>query len=723
MAQSARIAALLEQRRALRSLPSASGKIRVLSPSSSASLNSIAKSTSQAELSSMINKYNDGQVGNDEMKTFLAKQAALTYYTPSEKADIQNQISDFDNRIKAEQLQAVYKNAPDNSLEKVQAAQALAKYFNDRAASQVAGTPAHSQNLQDAGTWTQQAQNLQDSADSMARSNMRASQEAEINKLPTGSSDRIFAKAELYKKLYDDAVAKNDVNDANKYGATYSNLITQGNETVAREQEQTVTQTAQEQKKQVVDSLNTLANDWRDGRVDSNTAMQQLAQIDANVNSLNDPGLFRSVDSFKTQLQSQIQSSVVTDFDKSGFDYSDNIRLAEAMLKAGRDGKGNPYTPQMYAQDISKSIQERATALQTQIQNVEQVAQTNPNARVTINGSKVKASDALDSLYKEQQSIGEQSKALQNGNAVLVQVPPKAGSELGSGKSQATYQFVDKNNLPKDGYAPDDQGVYHVITKKKLNDTEFATLMAAGQGKGIQTDALGNHYLTGVDIYEPGTSNKATLDYSPGKSVPSWDSYQTQLKNPAPVAKTVTPKEPPLNPVQGAIAGVGAAAGNAIKNAPGEIQNIVRNPVSEIPKIAGDVGNSVVNTLPGVAGIKLATQIAAPQIQKLNLPQIQLPQISTPRVQAPNIQQVGQAAGNAVASTINPTLGLATNLAPIVRPIAQAVSQNIPAPVKAVAANAGGAVNNALASLGGAANNALSSATNFIKGLKIPKLF
>lgn len=551
MAVNSRIQALLDQRRASRY--SGGVKTRVLTPSSTSGINAIARQTLNAETSAKIDQYNNGQIGNDEMLSFLNSQVSNPVLTPSEKVSITSQIADFQDKIKGDKLQANYTQAPNDSIAKVQAAQALKDYYQGRADSMVAGTPAQSQALENAGTWAQHVSDLNESFNKQARQTLRDQKMVAINAMPTGSSQQIQAKADLIKQLYDDANNSGDADAATAYAGQYNQLLQQIDTATTNE----TNKAGSVEKKTIVDQINTWVNDYHDNKIDANTLNKNLASIAPRVDATGDTQLQLSFNSTLDTVQKDIASGglkrvqtadglwavtgkqgnlSVTGYDQSAFDYSDNIRLAQAMLVAGKDSKGNPYTPQMYAEDISHAITERSTLIQQQIADVEQVAQQNPNARVPLNGSQVKASDALDSLYKEQSSIQEQLGALQNDSAVLVEVPPKSGAELGSGKAAATFMFVDKGTLKDNVYAQDEQGVYHSISpeQKLISQSDYNDLVAAGDTTGITTDSAGNHYLnTGrqvVDIYEPGSANKITVPYESGKPVESWSSAKTRIK-------------------------------------------------------------------------------------------------------------------------------------------------------------------------------------------------
>lgn len=236
MATSARIAYLLEQRRANRGLGLFGDRRRILAPSSSSGLNSITKRTITAETSAMVKRYNDGLIGNDEMQAFLKKQSANPVLTPQEKVELEDQVRDFDQRIVKDKLESNYKSAPEGSLAQVQAAQSLADYYNKRAEGMVPGTPAHSQSLENAGVWANNVTTLNNKAELTRRKNLRYIQEQQINQLPTNSSDRAIANAQGYQQLSEQANTDGDPVDANRFQALAYQSQTQAQELQTREE-------------------------------------------------------------------------------------------------------------------------------------------------------------------------------------------------------------------------------------------------------------------------------------------------------------------------------------------------------------------------------------------------------------------------------------------------------------------------------------------------------
>src|SRR5581483_6808670 len=298
MAISARVAQLLEQRRASKALSSFGTRIRTLAPSNNV-ISTISKQTATAELNSMVSKYNNGQVSNEDMRLFLEKMANNSALSTNDRLEVQNQIADFDNRIKGDQLTTAYKAAPDNSLAQVQAATALAQFYTQRASTMQPGTPAHSQALENAAEWNAKVTDINQNIKKVASQNLRYQEEAKVNALPSNSAGRAKQKAEMWQKLYDQAVTDGDVVSANKYAANYQQEITTAQELASKED-------VQAEKSTLTDFLNKLANDYHDGRIGEQEYLQALADVSPRIDATNDYGLINALNRTTDTVQKNL---------------------------------------------------------------------------------------------------------------------------------------------------------------------------------------------------------------------------------------------------------------------------------------------------------------------------------------------------------------------------------------------------------------------------------
>ena len=229
MAISARASALLERRKAFGAYELFGEKRRVLAPVNT-SVSSIARRTLTAEIQSMTDRYNDGLVSNQEYFDFLTRQQNNPTLTPNEKVDIQDKIRDFQTLVRKDKLEAVYKAAPPNSLQQIQAAQALTRFYQDRAAGMMAGTPAQSQALENQAVWQQKSTDIQGNIDKQRRTMTRLQAEAQIAQLPHNSSQRAQEKAQRYADLYNTALAEGAETEAQRYLVQAQNAQTLTNE-------------------------------------------------------------------------------------------------------------------------------------------------------------------------------------------------------------------------------------------------------------------------------------------------------------------------------------------------------------------------------------------------------------------------------------------------------------------------------------------------------------
>jgi hypothetical protein len=278
MAQSARTASLLANRS--RSPYSSSGSIRILSPQNNA-IASIAKKTISNELDVMVSRYNAGEVSNDDMKAFLEKARNSVGISDADKLNITDQIRDFDSRILKDKLELSYASAPDNSLQQYQASQALTNYYNERASQMATGTPAQTTALQNATTWIQKAESIKAGIARQADQAYRYNQEVKINALPNNSPERAYEKAQMYLELANRAAASGDQNDALKYQSYYQQQLTTAEEIATKA-------VAAENKKTVTDFINTTMNDYHDGKITGDQALQNLMEADKFAADQND---------------------------------------------------------------------------------------------------------------------------------------------------------------------------------------------------------------------------------------------------------------------------------------------------------------------------------------------------------------------------------------------------------------------------------------------------
>ncbi len=685
MAQSARSASLQAQRNPY-------SRLRILSPASTA-LNTIAKKTANSELSIMTDRYNAGLVSNTDFRDFLTKQLTNIGLSEQDKSDIQLKIQDFDTLVRKDQLEAAYKSAPENSLAKVNAATALSNFYSQRAATLVAGTPAQSTALENAGQWQNTAIQIQNTVEKQARSNLRYAQEQKIYQLPTGSSEQAYAKADMYQKLGDQATKDGDPTEANKYYAQAQQFSTLGDEYVTKEGNK---QTAAE-RSSILDYLNNAINAYHDGTATAEQIYQALSEVDNWAVTNNDTSLMLKVNSesdriAKIEAKGGLNRGTVgaglpvvlkgsgkgggtsTNWDQADYEFSNGIRALDAEYKAGLSNASE------YGNDVGVLLQNRQKDLMSRLQTVEAVAADNPNAKIVYNGKKTRAGDVVDAINQELDGLDGQVQAYNNGTFTLLEVPPdqfnKSGTVKKSGKNVATYQLVDYSAIPpeaQDNYVMDKEGILHMVqgdyvqlTPDQLKNvfggyytdptTNQSYKVITDPNSGLATIRVGSR----VDLYDPtDRTKKVTVNLQGNETtIPGYEEtfkqQNDQMAKEAQAAAIQKSKEQavqvpnmdlrtPVQKVGEAIDKGTAAAGKVIQNVAQAIPDQIKQPVKQASE------NIVAPVKTAVEDIKSIAPVVLPKVQEA----VQQSPISyvSQKVNAPTPSSMGN------TSTLSPITG------------------------------------------------------------------
>ena len=174
----------------------------------------IARSHADNELNTYINNYNAGLVSNVDFLPYFQKAYVSGLFSPSEKASIQKRILEFENKVRGERLEAVYKNTSDNSVERIEAAMALANFYKLAAAKMEDGTPAQSDMLQRVGVWTNKAEAEKTQVLKADRKRLRAEQFLKVSQLEPGTIEELQGKVDAYRVLANQARADGDNTEA-----------------------------------------------------------------------------------------------------------------------------------------------------------------------------------------------------------------------------------------------------------------------------------------------------------------------------------------------------------------------------------------------------------------------------------------------------------------------------------------------------------------------------
>lgn len=317
MATSARTQQLLNQRKQFATYNRfSSGRISLLSGTGSLAERtaSIAKKTIETELSNKIKQYNDGLISNTDMKDYLTKIKGNTSLSASDKVDIEDKIRDFDEKVKVEKLEAVYKNAGDNTQAKIDAAQALANHYTSRAKTLQTDTPVYSTALQKAGQWSQTAIKEKDQIEKIARSLKRAQLFKKVaGETESGSIDEAQKKAQSYQAIADQARVDGDETQAlqlETYAQRELNRIPGIELQQSKKIEAENKKVQAENKKIVTDYINTTYNDYKDGKISPVQAIANLNYADEQASTIGDTSLQLRLNNLSQAVSKDVEQGV-----------------------------------------------------------------------------------------------------------------------------------------------------------------------------------------------------------------------------------------------------------------------------------------------------------------------------------------------------------------------------------------------------------------------------
>lgn len=293
------------------------GATRV-STSLSSSASSIAKNAQGDELSAMTSKYNDGVIGNEEMRAFLQKMLGSSLLSASEKTEVESRLRDFDVRIRVGQMEANYKNAPDNSIAKIQSAQTMGNYYRSLAGTLQPDTPAYSNYMEKAGQWDQVAVSETSQANKSARAIKRSQLFTEVYKSPPGSSEEAFQKYQAFVELANQANADGDVQAATQFSMYAQQAYSDAQATQVREQESAQRESAQGNRKALNDYINSTMNDYKDGKISAEQAMINLNAADEQASALGETSINVRLNTLAQGIYTDVQKGRSYETSESG---------------------------------------------------------------------------------------------------------------------------------------------------------------------------------------------------------------------------------------------------------------------------------------------------------------------------------------------------------------------------------------------------------------------
>lgn len=532
--QSARVQQLQAQRNKYAGFKQFSGKRRISPPGSLASaVSGIAKKTVEADLKDKMAQYNDGVIGNSQMLEFLNGLLGNTLLSASEKVDVQNAVRDFNDKVQTESLKATYDNSEKGTPERAQAAQAIADYYSSKSQSLQPDTPAYSDALQKAGTWKASA----DSETTAVLKSQRQLKRAQLFKAVTstvpGSADEAQQKAQAFSELAQQARTDGNETEALQFETQAQDSLNK----IPAIQEGETKKMTQLERKSIVDSINQLSNDYHDGKITADQFAQAIPALEGRAVGIGDTSIQLALNKWSDSLAKDVAKGVqrgtfnglpvvlkrgggtgggaVTNWDKENFDYSDSLRKLKTAYDKGKiDGTA-------YMTNISKVVVTHAQELSTQIQNIEAVAQQNPDAKVYYNGKKQRAADVLENLYNEYDSIDAQAGAIKDGKAAFVMVGPsqftQSGTVARNGKGVPQLQIIDTRNMPQGQYMKDNEGIYHQIKAHslQLNDAIKQGLLTPEQANMAMQ--MGSYYDDNGTIHKVTKDSSGNYHYETGK--------------------------------------------------------------------------------------------------------------------------------------------------------------------------------------------------------------
>lgn len=471
----ARQAALQERR----SSSYGGGKIRVLAPAQTG-LSSIAKQNAANESDVMISKYNNGLIGNAEMKSFLESQVQNPYVSQSDKTQIQTKLADFDVLIEKDRLESVFKTAPENSMAKSQAAQKLSQFYSQRASQMVPGTPAHSQAVENAGVWQQNVESINQNVNKLQRKNLENTKLQQINQLPTSSSERSQAQAQMYKQLYDMAQSQGDQEDAQVYAAKYEQAVTVAQQYAEQEQSKMdvneIKQFAAQQDLEIAKLTDKTPDEMKAKAEKAYAVAEKYAAIGDQLN-------YTKYMTIGTQAEEKWSKKMAglsaAETAKVAFqnekDYSDNIRLAQERYVTGQFSPPFTSAEEEYKDSLSKSVSE----WQGTLENIYNTAiNMDASEKISWRGKARRVGDVLDEIQKEYDKIQGLDQAIESGAAMLKELPTSEKI----GKNTPKFELIDVRNLSEEEQQlliPDESGILHPgeMGKQEIDKETFNNLM------------------------------------------------------------------------------------------------------------------------------------------------------------------------------------------------------------------------------------------------------
>jgi len=327
-------------------------KRKVLRPGSlSSAADSIARKMADAQFESMVKRYSDGFVSNEEMYSYLQSATSNPYFTEMDKVNIEDKLRDFEVVVNGERLETDYKAA--EGVEKIKAAKALATYYNERATNLEEGTPAHSRALQAVADWNGKAEKVYGDIKKEERKFSRANAEYELSLLPPGV-DSLQKQAAAYMKLAEEAQRDGETIDALEW-ASKSNEIRTTKLPAA---------TKKEARDKIDERLDLVKSNYERGYISADDAVIELNGIDQSAQEAGLYDMLPTIDQFTEKLGLDVQKgTTIEEFEGRTFRVrkADGSELATTIkdMKAQFQEEDDRFRAMLYDSGKDQSVVEQ----------------------------------------------------------------------------------------------------------------------------------------------------------------------------------------------------------------------------------------------------------------------------------------------------------------------------------------------------------------------------
>jgi len=334
--------------------------------------------------------------------------------------------------------------------------------------------------------------------------------------LPTASSERSAATAEMYSRLASLATQQGDQESANEYIAKQQQQETVASQYAEAEQ---ATQSKETMKQYIAEQEAKIA------QMPNNTPQEIAAQRDLYediANKYAEMGdqynadkyaarYYDAVEKYDKKVASSSASETASATAQAGKDYSDNIRLAQERYVNGQYDSSKFSSPEEeYKDSLSRSVNEWKGTIES-IRNL--AYSMDANDKISWNGKTRRVGDVIDEIDAEYSKIDGLDNAIQSGTVMLKELP--VGSKMG--KNVPKYELVDIRNISdEESYllAPDETGILHSgeMGMEEISQKDYEDAKLGGEAVGYTYNSKTGKY------YRPSGIKFTVVDPETGQS-------------------------------------------------------------------------------------------------------------------------------------------------------------------------------------------------------------